>query len=90
MQHPYSCLMFLAKLDYLLFPEPVSSGMNPFVLMSLAQLYRSGNGHADPIVVSAVGSFYRIADGRHRAVAAMIAGRKVVLAELVDIPPEPV
>jgi hypothetical protein len=73
----------LIGLDRLLFPEPVSAGMNPFLLMSLAYFYRSGNEHAAPIQVSPVASFYRISDGRHRAAAAMIAGRKVILAEIL-------
>ena len=74
----------LVELDRLLFPEPVSAGMNPFVLMSLAQVYRSGNEHLEPITITPEGSVYRISDGRHRAVASMIAGRKVVLAEILD------
>jgi len=76
--------MTLLQLDRLLFPEPVSAGMNPFVLMSLAYFYRSGNEHLEPIQVTHVQSFYRISDGRHRAVASMIAGRKLVLAEILD------
>lgn len=79
--------MFLAQLDRLLFPEPVTAGMNPLVLMSLAHFYRAGNEHLQPIAVTVEGDYHRIADGRHRAVASMVAGRKVVLAEVVDIPP---
>lgn len=74
----------LLELDRLLFPQPVSAGMNPFVLMSLAYFYRSGNEHADPIRVTPTGAFYRISDGRHRAVASMIAGRKTILAEILS------
>lgn len=73
----------LIELNRLLYPEPVSAGMNPFVLMSLAYFYRSGNEHTAPIQVTPVSAFYRISDGRHRAVAAMIAGRKTILAEIL-------
>ena len=75
--------MILVELDLLLFPEPVTAGMNPFVLMSLAHFYRAGNEHTVPITVTREGSFFRISDGRHRAVASMIAGRKVVRAEIL-------
>lgn len=69
-------------LDLLLFPEPVAAGMNPLVVMSLAYLYRATNEHVEPITVTPHGGHYRITDGRHRAVASMIAGRKTVLAKV--------
>ena len=69
-------------LDRLLFPEPVSAGMNPLELMAMALRYRATNEHRKPITVTREGRYYRIADGRHRAVAAMIAGRKTVLARV--------
>src|SRR5215207_5679918 len=63
------------RLDRLLYPDPVPAGMNPFVLMSLAYLYRSSNEDAEPILVEyAANGLYEIKDGRHRAVASMIAG----------------
>jgi hypothetical protein len=69
------------RLDRLLFPDPVAAGLNPFVLFSLAYLYRSSNDDADPITVTRErDDLYRIRDGRHRAMASMIAGRKTVLA----------
>lgn len=70
----------LLALDRLLYPEPVTAGLNPFVLMSLAYHYRAGNEHVEPIRVTCEGQFWRISDGRHRAMASMIAGRKTVLA----------
>lgn len=72
----------MIPLDRLLYPEPVSGGMNPFVLMSLAYHYRAGNEHTRPITVTQHGDLYRITNGRHRAVACMIAGRKTVLAKV--------
>lgn len=54
--------------------------MNPLVLMSLAHLYRGSNEDVEPIRVSREGHHYRIVDGRHRAIASLIAGRRRVLA----------
>lgn len=69
------------RLDQMLFPEPVPAGMNPLVLMSLAYLYRGSNEDVEPILVHYEGDeLYSVSDGRHRAVASMIAGRKTVLA----------
>jgi uncharacterized ParB-like nuclease family protein len=74
---------FYVKLDSLLFGEPVAAGMNPLVIMSLTYLFRGTNENVEPITIRREGeSFYRIVDGRHRAVASMIAGRKTVLAEM--------
>lgn len=71
----------LINIEELMFPEPVSAGMNPFVLMSLAYLMRSTNEDVEPIIVQRESlSVYRIVDGRHRAVAAMMAGRKYIAA----------
>ena len=71
------------QIDDLVFPEPVSGGMNPFVIMSLAYKYRATNEDAEPIIVNYdCDKHYRIADGRHRVVAAMVAGRKEILAEI--------
>lgn len=69
----------LLPINELRFPEPVTAGMNALMLMSMAHHYRSGNEHLEPIVVD---SDLRITDGRHRAAASMIAGRKVVLGEI--------
>jgi hypothetical protein len=76
-------------INQLLFPEPVVAGMNPYVFMSMAFRYRSTNDDLDPIIVSnpcgiihpSRGVLWEIVDGRHRALAAMIAGRKEILAE---------
>lgn len=74
---------FHVQIQCLTFPEPVTAGMNPLVLFSLAYMYRSGNEDAEPILISPdeeVQGLYCITDGRHRVVASMIAGRKTVLA----------
>ena len=67
-------------LDALRFPAPVAAGMNFTLLGSLAHLMRSSNEDPPPVVVQKEPGGWRIVDGRHRAVAAMIAGRKDVLA----------
>lgn len=72
----------MIPLDQVLYPEPVTAGLNPLVLMSLAYHYRAGNDHTPPITVTQHGDLYRITDGRHRAVASMIAGRKTILAKV--------
>jgi hypothetical protein len=64
----------------ILFPEPVSAGMDPYILMSLAGMYRKTNEDTTPIEVRKAGPFYRLTDGRHRVVASMIAGRKTIWA----------
>lgn len=66
----------------LLYKPNAVSGMNPLVVMSLTYYYRSGVLDAEPITVKREGENYRIMDGRHRAVASMIAGRPDVLAEI--------
>lgn len=73
------------NLDSLLFPEPVSAGVNPYVLMSLTYLFRSTNEDVEPIEVTLeTDTIYRIKDGRHRAMAAMMAGRKYISARRVE------
>lgn len=75
-------------LDRLLYPEPVSAGMNYLVVASFMYRYRGTNEHLDPITVTAEGDLWRITDGRHRAVAAMMAGRKTILAQTPNRPVE--
>lgn len=77
------------RIDRLLFPEPVVAGMNLLVVASITYAMRGTNEPINPpIEVEPIASpdgpqFYRIHDGRHRAVAAMMAGRKTVTATLV-------
>lgn len=67
----------------ILFPTPVSAGMNPYILMSLAYMYRATNEHAKPVELTVEGGYYRLKDGRHRVVASMMAGRKTILGVVV-------
>lgn len=68
------------SVEKLLYKPNAPSGMNVLVVMSLTYFYRSGVVDTTPIVVRREGDNYRILDGRHRAVASMIAGRPTVLA----------
>lgn len=67
-------------LDALRFPAPVVAGMNYLLIGSLAYLMRSSNEDPPAVTVAKEPGGWRIVDGRHRAVAAMIAGRRDVLA----------
>jgi hypothetical protein len=55
--------------------------MNPLVLMSLAYAMKTDHEPAGkPIRVTREGAYWRIRRGRHRAMAAMIAGRAWIWA----------
>jgi uncharacterized ParB-like nuclease family protein len=71
------------KLDRIIMPKPVAAGMNPLVVMSLAYMMRSTHDDPPPITVRREGDYWRIVDGRHRYVAANIAGRHSIKAEEV-------
>lgn len=71
-------------IEKLLWKPNMPAGLNPFVLMSIAYVLRSSVDDVEPIVVKPEGENFRIMDGRHRAVAAMIAGRSDVLAEVEE------
>lgn len=75
-------------LNRLLFPEPVTAGMNLLVVASITYAMRGTNEPIEPpIKVEPIRHegrlLFQIHDGRHRAVAAMMAGRKTVTATLV-------
>lgn len=69
------------RLEDLRLPPNVPAGMNFLLLGHFAYQLRATTEDLDPITVErlADGSF-RITDGRHRAVAALIAGRPDVPA----------
>jgi hypothetical protein len=70
------------RVENLIFKPNIPAGMNPLVLMSLTHRLRSDLGDPEPIKVKREGELYRVLDGRHRAIAAIVAGRHDVLAEL--------
>lgn len=69
--------------DLRLGPNP-PAGMNPFVLMSLAYQMRASTADPEPVQVTRDGDGWRVHDGRHRVLAAVIAGRPDVLSVRVD------
>lgn len=72
---------FRVRIENLRFGANVPAGMNPYVTMSLAYELRSTTNDPDPVEVTVCpDGTWRIVDGRHRAVAAMMAGRPDVLA----------
>jgi hypothetical protein len=74
-------------LSVLLLKDNVSVGASPFVLLSLAHMYRTTTHDADPIEVRDLGGgYWRILDGRHRFIASVVAGRHDILAEVEDTP----
>jgi hypothetical protein len=65
-------------LDRLLFPRPVSAGMDLAVIgLWVAKLRKGADPCDPPIVIRPVAGtpFYRVSDGRHRVCAAIAAGR---------------
>lgn len=70
------------RVDQILLPKPVPAGLNAYVLMSLAYLFRATSEDVEPITVAREGRLYRVVDGRHRYLASVIAGRSRVLAEI--------
>jgi len=70
------------RLEDLRFGPNPPGGMNTLVLMSLAYRLRSTTEDPEPIEVTQEDGGWRVHDGRHRAVAALIAGRSDVLARV--------
>jgi ParB-like chromosome segregation protein Spo0J len=73
---------FRVRVEDLMYPANVPAGMDVLVLMSLAALLRKTTADPAPVRVKPEGTRWRVADGRHRALAAMIAGRVDVLCML--------
>jgi len=69
------------RLEDLRFGPNPPAGMNPLVLMAMTYRMRSTTEDLEPIEVTRDGDGWRIHDGRHRAVAALVAGRPDVLAQ---------
>lgn len=74
------------RIDRCMVGPNVPAGMNILVVASLVYMYRSSNEDAPPIQVTREGRYYRVVDGRHRMVASLIAGRRRVLAKVLDMP----
>ena len=74
----------LVPLDRLLFPPNMPAGMDWAVVGLWVVKFRKTPQPCDPpILVRAVGAgLYRIVDGRHRTVAALLSGRTHIDAEV--------
>lgn len=71
----------------ILLPENVVAGCNYLVIASFTYMLRSTREDPDPVLVRPVGDgLFRVSDGRHRFLAAVIAGRNDVLCELEEAP----
>lgn len=62
-------------LETIRFGRNVPAGMDPLILISLACAMRKTTWEPPPIEVTDDGNGYVVADGRHRVMAAYIAGR---------------
>lgn len=75
------------RLDRLLFPRAVPAGMDWSVVGIWTAFQRKGSSPVDPpIIVNPENGYYRIADGRHRVMAAFMAGRDAIAALIVEGP----
>jgi hypothetical protein len=72
---------FRVRIEDLLLPPNLPAGMDVLTLFSLVALLHKTTEDPEPILVHREQSHWRITDGRHRAIAALIAGRTDVLAE---------
>lgn len=70
-------------LHHLRLKPNVAAGLNPLLLFSLAYRLRSTTDDVTPAIVRANGpEDYTVLDGRHRFLAAVIAGRHELLCEV--------
>jgi hypothetical protein len=69
------------RLDRLLFPRAVPAGLDWAVLgLWVCRQRKTADPVDPPIVVRAEGDYFRIVDGRHRAIAAIASGRDAIAA----------
>lgn len=77
--------------ELLRFKVPIAAGMNPYTLMGMVPLLRGSAEDHDPILVTTACpdcGTRTVLDGRHRWIAAVIAGRHDILAlEETPCPP---
>lgn len=71
---------FRVPVDQLRLKPNIPAGMDPCVLLGLVPKMRKTAEDHIPIVVRRAGDLWQIMDGRHRFMAAVIAGRPDVLA----------
>lgn len=79
---------FRVRVEDLRLKPNIPAGMDPYVLLGLVPLMRRTAQDHTPIRVLPLGDgTWRVMDGRHRFLAAVIAGRPDVLAQLDDEEP---
>jgi hypothetical protein len=66
----------------------IPAGMNSESLLALVQRMRTTSDDPEPVLVTRSGDHWRLEDGRHRFLAAVIAGRPDILATISQ-PEEP-
>jgi hypothetical protein len=71
---------FRIPVDQLRLLPNIPAGMDPCILLGLVPKMRKTAEDHIPIVVFRAGDLWQIRDGRHRFMAAVIAGRPDVLA----------
>lgn len=74
---------FRVGLDKIHFKLPVAAGLNPYVLLGLVPLLRNTTMDHEAILVGPASSccgIRTVLDGRHRAIASIMAGRQDILA----------
>jgi hypothetical protein len=72
----------LLPLDRLLFPQNMPAGLDWAILGLWCATFRKTPQPCDPpITVRREGDYWRITDGRHRAVSALISGRTHIEAQ---------
>jgi hypothetical protein len=64
----------------------VVAGCNVLVVMSLTHMMRGTHKDPDPVLVNRCGDHWSIHDGRHRFVAAVMAGRPDLLCAEAPTP----
>jgi len=78
-------MLMLVPLDRILFGRNPPAGMNFLKLASIVYEFRRAAEPCDPpIQVTPEGNNWRVHDGRHRVIGAIIAGRSHIEAELLE------
>jgi hypothetical protein len=76
----------MVPLDRLLFGVNPPAGMDWAVIgLWCARLRKTADPCDPPIVVTQEGEYYRVRDGRHRVIGALIAGRTHIAATIEEI-----
>lgn len=75
---------FRAPTEQIRLPLNVPAGCNDSLIVHLSYMLRSTNEDPPPIVLDRDGDGWRVRDGRHRFIAAVMAGRRDVLAVTAD------